>query len=268
MIMDGYEFQSTRPLRGGTSVLTGPSLNRLISIHPPLAGRDEDELYHSCKRDISIHPPLAGRDKGLLVTLRFADISIHPPLAGRDTARDIKGDLLYISIHPPLAGRDPGQPSPAGKPGHFNPPAPCGAGRERIAVIEDGQDISIHPPLAGRDNPFYGSYASNFISIHPPLAGRDGQSGDRPPPEHFNPPAPCGAGPRIYPPTTKTGNFNPPAPCGAGRISGRRTPGAMHFNPPAPCGAGLAGKPQPAPEPSISIHPPLAGRDFLEHTRA
>ena len=84
MIMDGYEFQSTRPLRGGTSVLTGPSLNRLISIHPPLAGRDEDELYHSCKRDISIHPPLAGRDKGLLVTLRFADISIHPPLAGRD----------------------------------------------------------------------------------------------------------------------------------------------------------------------------------------
>ena len=62
MIMDGYEFQSTRPLRGGTSVLTGPSLNRLISIHPPLAGRD----------------------KGLLVTLRFADISIHPPLAGRD----------------------------------------------------------------------------------------------------------------------------------------------------------------------------------------
>ena len=195
MIMDGYEFQSTRPLRGGTSVLTGPSLNRLISIHPPLAGRDEDELYHSCKRDISIHPPLAGRDKGLLVTLRFADISIHPPLAGRDTARDIKGDLLYISIHPPLAGRDllPGKlgiqrpdfnpPAPCGAGlrrcsgcaacADFNPPAPCGAGPGRAEQRVETAPFQSTRPLRGGTCKRAAGREILRISIHPPLAGRD-----------------------------------------------------------------------------------------------
>ena len=34
----------------------------MISIHPPLAGRDADELLMQRYRKISIHPPLAGRD--------------------------------------------------------------------------------------------------------------------------------------------------------------------------------------------------------------
>ena len=80
-----------------------------------------------------------------------------------------------------------------------------------------------------------------IISIHPPRAGRD----DYPrilnsQQHHFNPPAPCGAGPviqlllifqhgiSIHPPRAGRDvhavlnvflyfNFNPPAPCGAGR---------------------------------------------------
>ena len=60
-VLDGL-FQSTRPLRGGTSGSDATARRRNISIHPPLAGRDygwHRNLTGSC---ISIHPPLAGRD--------------------------------------------------------------------------------------------------------------------------------------------------------------------------------------------------------------
>ena len=100
------------------------------------------------------------------------------------------------------------------------------------------------------------------ISIHPPLAGRDRAlcvptfCGN-----HFNPPAPCGAGLHTIRYTYRGDHFNPPAPCGAGRDRASPEGRQTDFNPPAPCGAGpplLPLLPQLFP---ISIHPPLAGRD-------
>ena len=41
-------FQSTRPLRGGTACVQRLSPRRVISIHPPLAGRDEIESDTDC----------------------------------------------------------------------------------------------------------------------------------------------------------------------------------------------------------------------------
>ena len=100
---------------------------------------------------------------------------------------------------------------------------------------------------------------------------------------HFNPPAPCGAGPGKDHLLPDLGDFNPPAPCGAGRPKIPIAPPISNFNPPAPCGAGpedegicaahqkfqstrpvrggtVLGVQTHIPK-RISIHPPRAGRD-------
>ena len=56
------EFQSTRPVRGGTIVVILMVCIMLISIHPPRAGRDVLDPGLLLGRLISIHPPRAGRD--------------------------------------------------------------------------------------------------------------------------------------------------------------------------------------------------------------
>ena len=56
-------FQSTRPLRGGTLVRLAHVQQTRISIHPPLAGRDDARSGPQIRSAISIHPPLAGRDE-------------------------------------------------------------------------------------------------------------------------------------------------------------------------------------------------------------
>ena len=56
------KFQSTRPSRDGTMNERGNKRFDVISIHPPLAGRDVVDLCDLVLIEISIHPPLAGRD--------------------------------------------------------------------------------------------------------------------------------------------------------------------------------------------------------------
>ena len=123
-----------------------------------------------------------------------------------------------ISIHPPRAGRDAQRVFRLRCLLHFNPPAPCGAGR--VLLPDEGQVtvISIHPPRAGRD----GDVDAKLVSQH-----------------DFNPPAPCGAGRASYPRTTGKLqiSIHPPR---AGRDASdtpRNRP-LRYFNPPAPCGAG------------------------------
>ena len=118
-------------------------------------------------------------------------------------------------------------------------PAPCGAGPGcRPNRIEENH-ISIHPPLAGRDRGGPRRRLRRHISIHPPLAGRDpGAAGIQPLVQHFNPPAPCGAGQLQGRRRYGHAHFNPPAPCGAGRCTIFTSNPHRYFNPPAPCGAG------------------------------
>ena len=148
------KFQSTRPLRGGTGVQQRFRGTPAISIHPPLAGRDEASGNDALFDGISIHPPLAGRD-----------------LVRAETERDV-----LISIHPPLAGRDVGQ---------------C---RKAIEIIE-------------------------FQSTRPLRGGTLLRGQHQADCQYFNPPAPCGAGPKKRPKPFKLRYFNPPAPCGAGQGS-------------------------------------------------
>ena len=84
----------------------------------------------------------------------------------------MENNKAVISIHPPRAGRDALLLYGGFKEFYFNPPSPCGEGRE-FAGHATGGNISIHPPRAGRDK-----------------EGRhkDHCRGD------FNPPSPCGEG--------------------------------------------------------------------------
>ena len=81
--------------------------------------------------EISIHAPLAGRDDDPQAYEQMVAISIHAPLAGRDPEYVFKSfDDFVISIHAPLAGRDLAARRPQERSaGHFNPRAPCGARR-------------------------------------------------------------------------------------------------------------------------------------------
>ena len=123
-----------------------------ISIHAPLAGRDENKMTERMTQKISIHAPLAGRDpEGPMASpaachfnprapcgarQRFDGgpqfynaISIHAPLAGRDIVFCHSVFYLLISIHAPLAGRDGTRPANSTILYYFNPRAPCGARR-------------------------------------------------------------------------------------------------------------------------------------------
>ena len=127
-------FQSTRPLRGATGA-TGPQ---------------------GPKGDISIHAPLAGRDD-LASDTRWADsISIHAPLAGRDysfawsatagfkfqSTRPLRGATLAVLL---LCSMDL----------QFQSTRPLrGATRSMNKWYINGI-ISIHAPLAGRDVPAF-----------------------------------------------------------------------------------------------------------------
>ena len=80
---------------------------------------------------------------------------------------------IGISIHPPHAGRDAAECGAGKNSKDFNPPSPCGEGRDRITESGRTGLISIHPPHAGRDS-------TGILDRHPEY--------------HFNPPSPCGEG--------------------------------------------------------------------------
>ena len=168
-----HEFQSTRPVRGGTKRQRNAAVLHGISIHPPRAGRDISHGGPCGSPGISIHPPRAGRDL-IAAAIRRTQTDFNPPApcgAGRFSDELIE-IIDQISIHPPRAGRD------------------CRRGNRYRRT-----SISIHPPRAGRDSFAAGDMMTEEISIHPPRAGRDNKGiSVNPSIIHFNPPAPCGAG--------------------------------------------------------------------------
>ena len=128
---DPEVFQSTRPSRDGTKGTDKCPFHTLISIHPPLAGRDASSL------SVSLHAS-----------------NFNPP-APRGTGRmgvQAGPRALCISIHPPLAGRDKTRIKTNGRKLEFQSTRPSRDGTHPIRGLHDcGRSISIHPPLAGRD---------------------------------------------------------------------------------------------------------------------
>ena len=163
---------------------------------PPLAGRDAPWPCRPLPSCISIHPPLAGRDRRSSAFFRpIADF--NPPVpcgAGLQHDETNPSDVAFQSTRPlrggtrfdaekqqaeefqstrPLRGGTCAGKESIRRIWNFNPPAPCGAGRDSEALEKSHDRISIHPPLAGRDKSQFCIDSPSGISIHPPLAGRD-----------------------------------------------------------------------------------------------
>ena len=145
-------FQSTHPVRGGTSAVTRAVEDYKISIHPPRAGWDDFKNKH-CSSDItiSIHPPRAGWDIGGVTPTIKKGISIHPPRAGWDVTGSavLQNVKIFQSTHPVRGGT------------------------ANIKAQHAADVISIHPPRAGWDATPRRMAIHLTISIHPPRAGWD-----------------------------------------------------------------------------------------------
>ncbi len=235
-------FQSTRPLRGATYPRCHCGPDSRISIHAPLAGRDNTEMVRAILEGrFQSTRPLRGATEVEPRAGGMREISIHAPLAGRDDFGCNAGYDTLISIHAPLAGRD-----------------------ILFHLSTTSSAISIHAPLAGRDAVRGGcSLNWEFISIHAPLAGRDTpapESGR--PPTGFQSTRPLrGATQSCWKTTQIIWNFNPRAPCGA-------RPGTLahciveaEFQSTRPLRGATVGVEGSMEVVLISIHAPLAGRD-------
>ena len=100
-------FQSTRPMRGATSLRLPSVQSHRVSIHAPHAGRDGYVSELAFTLFVSIHAPHAGRDIVRNMIIEWLDkVSIHAPHAGRDLIYMERMFPMIVSIHAPHAGRD------------------------------------------------------------------------------------------------------------------------------------------------------------------
>ena len=102
------KFQSTRPVRGATTIKPNSKPQQGISIHAPRAGRDDfGYAQQRYRKDFNPRAPCGARRSECPNAHRQAAISIHAPRAGRDHRHEHHlSHLRLISIHAPRAGRD------------------------------------------------------------------------------------------------------------------------------------------------------------------
>src|SRR5699024_2847372 len=122
----------------------------------------------------------------------------------------------------------------------FNPPTPCGVGPLTVEQAREWAEFqSTHPVWGGTETGANNRVCAR-ISIHPPRVGWDCRSRRRASSAwHFNPPTPCGVGPRPNEAMTPFVIFQSTHPVWGG-TDGQcpRYWHRSHFNPPTPCGVG------------------------------
>ena len=216
---------------------------------------------------ISIHPPRAGRDYCALI--RFARKSQF------QSTRPVRGGTFALLRSAQISL-------------NFNPPAPCGAGHNLPASVDNIVVFqSTRPVRGGTQNfRFSGLKENNFnppapcgagrperqrlcqagaISIHPPRAGRDpAPQSTHPASFYFNPPAPCGAGPHGH---CRPGGLHPfqsTRPVRGGTTIAQAALNLVIFQSTRPVRGGTRNSITHVVDEQISIHPPRAGRDLGE----
>ena len=190
-------FQSTRPVRGGTFLAFQSTGNRIISIHPPRAGRDRALPGHWQGRlDFNPPAPCGAGHAGAFQSISDILFQSTRPVRGGTSYCVARYKQDAISIHPPRAGRDGEGRCAQSELKDFNPPAPCGAGPLRCCRCGYQRWISIHPPRAGRDSEtrLCQIQQKEFQSTRPVRGGTHITAPPQNLNKHFNPPAPCGAG--------------------------------------------------------------------------
>ena len=125
--IDAQLFQSTLPVRGGTTDGKGPGCDGGISIHPPRVGRDALQPGKLLFRPISIHPPRKGRDL-LLATQSLRPLYFNPPSP--------QGEGLGLHREE-MSGV------------YFNPPSPQGEGPAIMAIAASTAQFQSTLPARG-----------------------------------------------------------------------------------------------------------------------
>ena len=174
----GYkQFQSTRPLRGATQYRLSAPTGRPISIHAPLAGRDDE----STALGISVFAfqstrPLRGATHWSKERPKTWKFQSTRPLRGATCGVEVHQVLCNISIHAPLAGRDLVVKIITVAHRYFNPRAPCGARPLLWDFTTRKYLFQSTRPLRGATRCHVFTSCGHYISIHAPLAGRDQSS--------------------------------------------------------------------------------------------
>ena len=221
-VVRAAQFQSTRPVRGATMGQAAREADGWISIHAPRAGRD-----------IYLVPQV-----GVLFV-----ISIHAPRAGRDSIRL----QLLVMLYPfqstrPVRGATSGAEELPAYGLLFQSTRPVrGATFTRITA-PFLRIISIHAPRAGRDEHirYITDQATGFQSTRPVRGATKAQAAGREWSRHFNPRAPCGARPGIWPVKIAADPISIHAPrAGRDTSQPQHSASCRNFNPRAPCGARL-----------------------------
>ena len=152
------QFQLTRPLRGAT-----------------LQGRPAQ-----IDRDISTHTPLAGRDLvACSMTGSIADFNSHAPCGARPVLRRRQQHIRHFNSHAPCGARLLAVNADR-RAVPFQLTRPLRGATRGLALIRMMEEISTHTPLAGRDKIGAGRVTNrgNFNSHAPCGARQIGISGD------------------------------------------------------------------------------------------
>ena len=188
-----WKFQSTRPIRGATSLPSGRKLYYVISIHAPHTGRDcgarqrgslrghfNPRAPYGARRPsrcrclhrgyFNPRAPYGARHTKNVLSLYSSSISIHAPHTGRDTPRTFSAFIpaLFQSTRP-IRGATAQSIITTSAPTNFNPRAPYGARR----TAEGGKLYKITfqstRPIRGATWPTrpYAPHSTAFQSTRP-----------------------------------------------------------------------------------------------------
>ena len=149
---DTYQFQSTLPVGGATTILGSLVSGIIISIHAPRGGSDH---YRHCQQtgagDFNPRSPWGERLDLAVDIAHLLIISIHAPRGGSDNEHTYAQKCGGISIHAPRGGSDYSRPFPTLPSQNFNPRSPWGERLFQLHPVGRHIHISIHAPRGGSD---------------------------------------------------------------------------------------------------------------------
>ena len=195
-IREYSRFQSTRPVRGGTTGYNDWSDLRLFQSTRPVRGGTLSGVFALWLLRFQSTRPVRGGTHGRSHPTRRDRFQSTRPVRGGTIDNGNCNSHSSISIHPPRAGRDGQDRVKSSKARYFNPPAPCGAGR-CVAIFGRllSKFQSTRPVRGGTLCISRLTRMPVFQSTRPVRGGTLLTMYISSQRSHFNPPAPCGAGP-------------------------------------------------------------------------
>ena len=224
---------------------------------------------------ISTHAPLAGRDPHTAPSLvSRGNFNPRAPCGARPYFLAQAGLSKIFQPTRPLRGATTSRRSRAAPLSHFNPRAPCGARHQGFASDIEVGSFQPTRPLRGATNAAVSEPEADVFQPTRPLRGATGLLLIKRNLLIFQPTRPLRGATLLYRLRLWTLiNFNPRAPCGARPCSVRdRFHKYFIFQPTRPLRGATRDIYRDLPEPFISTHAPLAGRDgwapmSTRHTR-